>query len=278
MLHVFGGDEGGLEVDLGELRLAVGAEILVAEAAGDLEIAVVAGHHQQLLVDLRRLRQGVELARVDAARHQVVPRALGRRLGEDRGLDLEEPQVGQRPAGALQQTVAEDEVALQLRPPEIEHPVLEPQLLRGQLLVLLPRHGNGGRLRRSDDLELGDVHLDLARRELRVARGLGPERHRPAHQHDRFRPRRRRARHHLGRGPVRIAGELHQPGPVAQIDEDQAAQVAAAMHPSAEPDRLPTCARVSSPARWVRRAVALMPAPGERGNGTGHALRRRGGH
>ena len=56
-------DERRLDVDLRELRLAVGAQILVAEAARDLEVAVEAGHHEQLLVDLRRLRQRVELAR-----------------------------------------------------------------------------------------------------------------------------------------------------------------------------------------------------------------------
>ena len=53
-------DEGGLDVDLGELRLAVGAQVLVAEAAGDLEVFLEAGDHQELLVLLRRLRQGVE--------------------------------------------------------------------------------------------------------------------------------------------------------------------------------------------------------------------------
>ena len=40
-------DEAHLEVELGELRLAVGAQVLVAEAAGDLEVALEAGHHEQ---------------------------------------------------------------------------------------------------------------------------------------------------------------------------------------------------------------------------------------
>jgi hypothetical protein len=47
--------EAHLEVELGELRLAVAAEVLVAEAARDLEVAVDAGHHQQLLELLRAL-------------------------------------------------------------------------------------------------------------------------------------------------------------------------------------------------------------------------------
>ncbi len=39
-------DEGHLQVELGELRLAVGAQVFVAEAAGDLEVALEAGDHQ----------------------------------------------------------------------------------------------------------------------------------------------------------------------------------------------------------------------------------------
>jgi hypothetical protein len=69
-------DEAHLDVELGELRLAVGAEVLVAVAAGDLVVALHAGHHEQLLEQLRRLRQGVPGARLQADRHQEVARAL----------------------------------------------------------------------------------------------------------------------------------------------------------------------------------------------------------
>ena len=47
---------------------------------GDLVVAVEAGDHQQLLEQLRRLRQREELARVHAAGHQVVARAFRRGL------------------------------------------------------------------------------------------------------------------------------------------------------------------------------------------------------
>ena len=56
-------DERHLDVDLGELGLAVGAQVLVAEAARDLVVALDAADHEQLLEELRRLRQRVELAR-----------------------------------------------------------------------------------------------------------------------------------------------------------------------------------------------------------------------
>ena len=82
--------EGHLEVDLGELRLAVGAEVFVAEAAGDLEVAVEAGDHEDLLEDLRRLRQRVERAGVDAAGDEVVACAFGGGARHERRFDLEE--------------------------------------------------------------------------------------------------------------------------------------------------------------------------------------------
>ena len=54
--------EAHLAVDLGEFWLAVGAQVLVTEAAYDLEIAVVTCHHQELLEGLGGLRKGVELS------------------------------------------------------------------------------------------------------------------------------------------------------------------------------------------------------------------------
>ena len=74
--HEVLGRERDLDVHLRELGLPVGAQVLVAEALHDLEVAIHARDHQDLLEDLRRLRQRVELARVHAARHQVVARAL----------------------------------------------------------------------------------------------------------------------------------------------------------------------------------------------------------
>ncbi len=76
---VFLGGESHLQVDLVELtRAAVGPRRLVPEAGGDLEVALDAAHHEQLFELLGGLGQGVELARVQPAGHQVVPGALGR--------------------------------------------------------------------------------------------------------------------------------------------------------------------------------------------------------
>src|SRR4029078_4161475 len=48
------------------------------------------GHHQELLEELRRLRQRVEGALLEAARDEEVAGALGGRAGQDRRLDLDE--------------------------------------------------------------------------------------------------------------------------------------------------------------------------------------------
>ena len=64
--NVLLGDERHLAVNLGELGLTVGTEVFVAEALDNLEVAVEASHHQQLLEGLGRLRQRVELAVAEA--------------------------------------------------------------------------------------------------------------------------------------------------------------------------------------------------------------------
>ena len=115
VLHVLLDDEAHLEVDLGELGLAVEAQVLVAEAAHDLEVAVEAGHHEQLLEDLRRFGQGVELARVQPRGHQEVAGAARRVLHHERRLDLQEAVLGQHAPGGLVDRRAQQEVLLQRR-------------------------------------------------------------------------------------------------------------------------------------------------------------------
>ena len=117
--------EAHLQIDLRELKLAVGAEILVAEAAGDLEVAVEAADHEDLLEDLRRLRQGVELAGMDAAGNEEVAGALGCGLGEDGGLDLEKALLAERLADGEGDVVAQTKVTLHLGAAKVDVAILE---------------------------------------------------------------------------------------------------------------------------------------------------------
>ena len=59
-------DERHFAVNLCEFGLTVSAEVLIAEALCNLEIAVRTSHHQQLLQSLRALRKGIELSGIHA--------------------------------------------------------------------------------------------------------------------------------------------------------------------------------------------------------------------
>ncbi len=83
--HVVLRDEAHLDIELVELaRRTVGARVFIAEAGRNLEVTVEARHHEELLEHLRRLRQRIEPAGMQAARHEVIARALravGVRIG-----------------------------------------------------------------------------------------------------------------------------------------------------------------------------------------------------
>ena len=162
-------DEAGLDVDLRELRLAVGAQVFVAEALGDLEIFLHPRDHEELLVLLRGLRQRVKTARLEPRGHEEVARALGRALGEDRRLDFEEPGVVEVVAHGFDDAVALLDVALQARPAQVEVTVGQAQVLVADLLV--EREGghlglveDGQRIGDEFDLAGGQGGVFLARR------------------------------------------------------------------------------------------------------------------
>jgi hypothetical protein len=259
------GDERHLDVDLGELRLAIEAQILVAEAAHDLEVAVVARDHQELLEDLRRLGQGVEPAGVEPRRHQEVAGPAGRVLHHERGLDLEEAVGPEVVAHRLGDERARDQVLLQLRPPQVEVAVLEAQRLVGVELVL-DRERRGVGLR--EHLEVVGPDLDRPGRQVRVLVGaarlddagdadavLGAQ---PGRQLDQGRRRRRRIEHDLGQALA-----------IAQVDEHAAAVIAVAADPAGQDDPAADIG-VAELAAGVRTGVALE----ERGHGPGTISRR----
>ena len=191
-------------------------------------------HHQDLLEELRRLRQGVELTRVHAARHQVVARPFGRRLRQDRRLDLPEPLRRQFVADGQRHPVAEAHVLLHPAPAQIEVAVPQAHLLGHGRLV---RNGERRRLRLVE-------HADLAAPAPRPPRcrssGLTVSAERrctwpgTAITYSGSQP--------LGRRPsgprlVRPAhDDLADALTVADVDEEHPAQVAHAVHPAEEDD------------------------------------------
>ena len=225
--------EAHLDVELRDLLDAVGAEILVPEADRDLVVAVEAGHHRQLLQDLRALRQRVEAALLQPAGTTKSRAPSGRRLEEDRRLDVEEAGRLHLAADDPDHLRAQGDVALQLLAAQVEPAVAEAQRLVDVLLVELERQ----RRRAADELELLDLELDLARRHVRVD-GLGAARdERALGAEDELVANLVRELGGLGR-ELRVDHELRDPAAVAQVDEDQAAVVAAPRGPAGEDDPL----------------------------------------
>src|SRR5262249_62021903 len=111
----------------GALGLTIVAQNLVATNTHDLEVALVAGDHQQLLEDLRRLGERVELARVEPRRHEEVARAARRVLHHERRLDLEEAVLAEVVARGARDLRALDQVALLPRAAQVEVAILEAQ-------------------------------------------------------------------------------------------------------------------------------------------------------
>ncbi len=136
-------DERHLHVQLRELRLPIGTQILVAKAAHDLIIAIHARHHQQLLEYLRRLRQGEERTLVHAARYQIVARAFRGRLGEHRRLDVDETVPVQKVTHSARDPAADDQTLLHARATQVHVAITQPGLLVDVFLVQLEGWGLG---------------------------------------------------------------------------------------------------------------------------------------
>ena len=225
-------EKGRLDVELRELGLPVGAQILVAKAAHDLVVAVEARDHQQLLVDLRRLRQREELAGMGAARHQVIARALRRRLGEHRRLDVDEAGLIQVVAHGARDPVAQQQPLAHFLAAQIEIAKAQPHLFAHRFIEL-KRQWFGA----VENLELLAQQFDLTRLQVGIRRAGRPRAHQPRDlEHELIAHALGQGKH---RGLVGVEHDLQQTLAIAQVDEDDAAMVAAAMRPAGHGDDLP---------------------------------------
>ena len=230
--HILLGDERHLHVELGELRLAVGAQVLIAEAARDLEVAVNARHHQQLLELLRRLGQRVELAREDAAGHEVVARALRRGLGQDRRLDLQEAALVHVVADELDGAVAQLDALAHRVAADVEVAVAQAQLLGGGDVI---GDRERDRLGGIEDLDPQRLDLDLAGRQRGILLAGQALAHDALDQQHVLQPGLAGdgVRRGVGLG---VEDHLRQAVAVAQVNEDQLAVVAPVGDPARERD------------------------------------------
>ena len=160
--HILLRRERHLHIQLIELAGgAVAARVLITEAGCDLEVAVEAARHQQLLELLRRLRQRVELARVLARGHEIVARALGGRGGQNRRRDLQEVVRHHRLTQRGDHLAAQDDVLLDGWIAQVKVAVLQALRFVG-LAAAVDLKGQGIVAAAAEHLDLLGHDLDLA--------------------------------------------------------------------------------------------------------------------
>jgi hypothetical protein len=160
-----------------------------------------------------------------AARHEVVARAFGRRLGEHRRLDVDEAVAVEVLAHRARDRVTQAQPFLHHVATQVDVTVLEPRLFL-DLFVELERD----RLRAVQHLDLAREQFDLPGRQVGVGRAGRPRPHRARDLQHPF------VAYALGLGEHRrrvgIEDHLQQAVAIAQVDEDDAAVVAPAVHPA----------------------------------------------
>jgi len=224
-------DERHLDVDLCEFRLAIGAQVLVAEAAGDLVVALDAAHHEHLLELLRALRQRVELAGVRAARHDVVARALGRGVCQDRRLDFQELALVERGAHGGDHLVAQPQVGEHLGTADVQVAPLHARGLVG-LDAVLDAERRGDRL--VQHLDGAGEHLDFARHHVGVDRLGAALAHFAGELQHVLAAEVLGQRELLGAHAVGVDDHLRVAVAIAQVNEDEPAVVAVVPRPTGQ--------------------------------------------
>ena len=225
VLHVALAHEGEFHVQLGELQLAVGTQCFVAEAARDLVVTVEAGHHQDLLEQLRALRQRVELARCMRAgtRKSRAPSGVALvRIGVSMSWKPFSSRWRRRACTSLMRVLH----ALHFRTAQVQIAVLQAGFARVLVGVerqrrSLVQHGDGG----------GD-HFHLP---VRILSFTAWRARRPHLQHVLVAQRSGHGEHF---GVVDLHGHLHDAFMIAEIDEADAALVTGHVGPTGEGDSL----------------------------------------
>lgn len=234
VVDVLGVDEAHLQIELGELGLAVLAQILIPEAARELEVAVDPRDHEHLFEELGRLGQSVERAGLEPRGHQKVPGPFRGAPGEHRGFDVEETLPVEEVPDGLFHPVAQAEPLEHRLSTQVEVAVSEPEFLvdRGlRLATPAGVEGKGRGFRRCEDLKRLGEHLDRTAPQPRVYLVLRSGAHLAAHPD-----------HVLGAHLLRLAigrrigidHHLHQPLPVAEVEKDQAPEIPPPVHPALE--------------------------------------------
>ena len=167
---------------------------------------------------------------MDAARHQEVARALRRRGRQDRRRIFGEARLAHAPAHLGDDLRARHDVLVQRVAAQVEEAVFQPDVLG---IVGLAEHRQRQLPGRRQHLDLARENLDLAGRQIGVDGIAGARLDLAVDADHPF------AAHRLGGlegRRIRIGDDLRQAVVVAQVDEQQPAMVADAVHPARKAD------------------------------------------
>ena len=233
---VFALNERHLDVHLGKLRLTVGAQVLIAEAASNLIIALNAGNHKHLLELLRALRQRVELAGVRTARHNVVTCAFRRAVCQDRRFNFNEVALVECLAHGLSHNVTQLDGGVHLGTTQVHITPLHTRFFgNGNAVLDLKRRRNGlvqhhnGRSK----------HFNLARKHVRVHGFFATSTHFARDFQNVFAAQMLGDGELIGGYAIGVNDDLGVAIAIAQVAEDNAAVVARMPRPTSQHNLAP---------------------------------------
>jgi hypothetical protein len=209
---------------------SIGAQVFVAEALDDLKVAIHAGDHQDLLEDLRRLRQCIELARMHATWHQIVARPFRRRFREHWRLDLEEALLVEVSPHLHRRPMPQREVLLHARAAQIEIAIREPRVFGDRRFVRDRKWRCLGVVQHPDliglDLDFSGLHFWID--------GVGRTLFNPSEDGDDVLAA--QAFRRLDERLVVTDDDLRDAVAIADVDEHERSEVADAVHPAKQND------------------------------------------
>src|SRR5208282_6714132 len=220
--------------------------------AHDLEIFVEAGDHQDLLEQLRGLRQGVEHSRLHAAGDEVIARAFGRGAGHERGFDFEEALRCEVVADGQSDFVPELDVELHGVAAQVDVAIFQAHFFVGQHRI---RWQKGQRLRHVQNAQFFNHQFDFAGWDVGID-GVGIATLDLSYGRDYKLIAQCFGLFMDGRIQFVVKDNLGYAGAVAQVNEDDLAEVAAAVDPSHEHNFLACIGESKLPAHMSSFEVA----------------------
>jgi len=225
-------DEGHFDIELGELGLAISAEVFVAEAADDLVVAIETGDHEELFPLLGRLWERIEAAGVHTGGDEIVTRALGGGEAKHGGFDIDEAMGVVEVADVLGDAMAEAEVAGHAFTAKVQ--VTEAEA-GGIADVDVGVDGERRSLRGVEDGDGGGLELDVAGGEFWVLGAIPTSDDLAPDLDDVFVADAGGGGGGL-RGVFGVEDDLDDAGGVAEVDEDEATVITASVDPAGEGD------------------------------------------